>query len=971
MSVKSSVEFFEIIEKSKLLSSDQLAAARRLSESETDPKSMARRMIRDGFLNKWQAMHLLSGRSALMLGKYKLLDQSDSGSGPRVLLAKDPEGERLVALVMLGGSRASRSPETVAQQIENASKLIDLKHKSIQPTLAVESEGNRCFLVVPPPTGQPLRKLLQEQGPLPAERVVDYMSRIGEALSYAADHGVTHGDLRLENLQVDEQGVLRVMHLGVAGLVGSIEGKDGAGESGSDAHRADLAGLANVLFGLLTGKPSKTPPGVTSLLEERPDVPKPLIKCFDRLTSSDPNTRYGSMSDLVEDLRAVARPKPPPVPEAKSRIAKQQQAQKASQFVAEPVAEPLEALPMPLPEIQADEAQDEPGSTSPVPAAGPHKEIAVVKDAEASGRTSPAKAAGSPEKIVVTGAAKASGVQPAGAEGLKIKTPKRRAGDSSGLRRPASRRKAGRSKTIDKKVYVIGGAALAGLVLLAAVVWFAMNLISRDDPTQVARTDGDPTMAADPDSSDPVDPSASSEESDPEPNVLSRGLPEESDPELPITTAVPTPVAEPPEPSEPDTQADSQEVSSPDSPDDSATAERSETDAGAAVSATEADESSETDEPLAMADDEPGDSEPEDAPEPASVDEQESEAAVAEETPSAPVMPDMAPFADLASHVDLPAVDSPGALEPTMLGVVHTIRTRQGQCYIRMRGGEHALRGNRVFSMRNSDRGTADWDWDINLRDGSEGTEIKIAHLTLNDEFELQFRWMPAAQNDSAAAHLMNCVLAMTCRGQTHTLALRQPVQATGLDVNLKEAVNRHAIKLANAPDPDRIRLEIKDVRGSGFAVEPHRVLPVERSEAWIKLDEGGGMLSLRLEVDMRRDLQLTFTPHAQWNADARPERINVRQLPQLGNQQMAAVNQWAAMVQKYQAFMKSKASEQEKKQAAQHLRNFENELKLAQEGLSRFEQFEQTLEQARLEIIFRVFFDADGSETDLLLAGS
>jgi hypothetical protein len=68
---------------------------------------------------------------------------------------------------------------------------------------------------------------------------------------------------------------------------------------------------------------------------------------------------------------------------------------------------------------------------------------------------------------------------------------------------------------------------------------------------------------------------------------------------------------------------------------------------------------------------------------------------------------------------------------------------------------------------------------------------------------------------------------------------------------------------------------------------------------------------------------------------------------------------------------MKSKAPEEEKKQAAQHLRNYENELTISQDKLTKFQAFEQMLEKNSPQIEFRVFYDADGSEIDLLVAGS
>jgi hypothetical protein len=123
------------------------------------------------------------------------------------------------------------------------------------------------------------------------------------------------------------------------------------------------------------------------------------------------------------------------------------------------------------------------------------------------------------------------------------------------------------------------------------------------------------------------------------------------------------------------------------------------------------------------------------------------------ESAAKPKPPEKAPFADMPDRVDLPALNASDALEPKVLGLVHTVRTREGQCYLRMRGGEGALRGNRVLSMRSADSGTAERDWDINLRDGSGGAEVTVARLSLNDQNQLVFQWLPAAQQDSAAGH--------------------------------------------------------------------------------------------------------------------------------------------------------------------------------------------------------------------------
>ena len=501
--------------------------------------------------------------------------------------------------------------------------------------------------------------------------------------------------------------------------------------------------------------------------------------------------------------------------------------------------------------------------------------------------------------------------------------------------------------------YIIGGASLGGIVLVTAAVFLVMSMMSGGGQVQVA--EGPPAAETIGDSggtaTDPVDDA----ESDPGLNLESDPLPEETDP---VLTMTPTPVAPPPETVAPESAGSGATETVPadtmPATGDSGgteTTSKPAAEPGATATPDAPSEPPATDEPKPESPAEGAKQEPE-KPKP--------------ESPAKPKPPAKKAFAELPPVVSLPALDSPEALEPKTLGSIYA--TRDDQCFIRMRGGEHAIKGNRVFAMRNAEGGTAERDWEINLRDSSAAGEVKIANLALNDKFQLVFQWQAAAKDDPAAAHLINCALSMTSRGDTHVVFLRQPMQTPELEIDLKEAATRHSMKFDMLPDPDKIRLELRSVKGVKHTIEPQPVMNAEKGEAWIKLQDGGGMVSLKVETDMKRDLQMTFTPHVRLNPDGKPERLVVRQVQSAKTQLQAAVNQWGMLVQQGQAIMKSKAPEQQKKQAEQYLRNYENELKISQENLTKFEAFEKMLEEFKPQINFRVFYDADGSEINLLI---
>src|SRR5690242_12071573 len=99
--VESVAALLSAIEKSNLLAPESLAKVRETAAALTDPKAVARALIKDGTLTRWQADQLVHGYHRLTFGKYKLLDQLETTPTGRVYLAEHAQMGRRHALKVL------------------------------------------------------------------------------------------------------------------------------------------------------------------------------------------------------------------------------------------------------------------------------------------------------------------------------------------------------------------------------------------------------------------------------------------------------------------------------------------------------------------------------------------------------------------------------------------------------------------------------------------------------------------------------------------------------------------------------------------------------------------------------------------------------------------------------------------------------------------------------------------------------
>src|SRR5277367_1327914 len=132
------------------------------------------------------------------LGPYEILAPIGAGGMGQVWKARDPRLDRIVAIKV--------SSEQFSERFElEARAVAALNH----PHICQLYDVGPNYLVMEFVDGAPLK------GPLPLEKAVDYAVQILEALDAAHQKGITHRDLKPDNILVTKQGI-KLLDFGLA-----------------------------------------------------------------------------------------------------------------------------------------------------------------------------------------------------------------------------------------------------------------------------------------------------------------------------------------------------------------------------------------------------------------------------------------------------------------------------------------------------------------------------------------------------------------------------------------------------------------------------------------------------------------------------------------------------------------------------------------------------------------------------------
>jgi len=212
-----------------------------------------------------------------------------------------------------------------------------------------DDDRSRVYMVMEWVPGRLLRKILAEQHTFAPERAIRLTLRILDALDYIHSRGVTHRDMKPENVMVDDDDNIKLIDFGIASSAGArrltfakfsptmgtpdyispeqVKGKRGDG-------RSDLYALGVMLYEMLTGKVPFTGANPFLIMNDRllnppvpprevdPSITPELQEIIYRALERDPKNRYATARDFARDLEhpeAVGVPDRPELRDWKHR----------------------------------------------------------------------------------------------------------------------------------------------------------------------------------------------------------------------------------------------------------------------------------------------------------------------------------------------------------------------------------------------------------------------------------------------------------------------------------------------------------------------------------------------------------------------------------------------------------------------------------------------------------------------------
>jgi len=260
------------------------------------------------------------------VGVYEIVAALGAGGMGEVYRARDTRLERDVALKILP-RQLSSDPSSLARFEREARQIAALNHPNIVAIFDTGRENGTAYIVTELVDGTTLRRMQ-----LSIRKVADIGAQVADALAAAHRSGLTHRDVKPDNVMVTRDGRVKLLDFGIAkatvaseGLtvsqtsIGSTLGTPGymAPEqvrAGVVDQRTDIFALGVLLYEMLAGAPPfkrETPPEMmtATLHVDPPDLPAGVPDAFQRVVrrclEKSPDERFQSAEDLAFALRQL------------------------------------------------------------------------------------------------------------------------------------------------------------------------------------------------------------------------------------------------------------------------------------------------------------------------------------------------------------------------------------------------------------------------------------------------------------------------------------------------------------------------------------------------------------------------------------------------------------------------------------------------------------------------------------------
>jgi serine/threonine protein kinase/tetratricopeptide (TPR) repeat protein len=268
-------------------------------------------------------------KGTTLAGRYTIVEELGRGGMGVVYKAEDTRLKRTVALKFLP-PELTHIPDVKERFMREAQAAAGLHHPHICTVYELDEADETIFISMAYIEGQSLKKKI-ESGPLELEEALKITTQVAEGLQEAHKKGVVHRDIKSANIMIDERGQAKIMDFGLARMTGTTLLTQEGTAMGTIAYmspeqargeevdlRTDIWSLGVVLYEMLSRqlpfKGDHEQAVVYSILKEkpkpvpdlRPDIPASIEQVVYRALEKNPEERYQSLDELLDDLKSIS-----------------------------------------------------------------------------------------------------------------------------------------------------------------------------------------------------------------------------------------------------------------------------------------------------------------------------------------------------------------------------------------------------------------------------------------------------------------------------------------------------------------------------------------------------------------------------------------------------------------------------------------------------------------------------------------
>jgi eukaryotic-like serine/threonine-protein kinase len=262
----------------------------------------------------------------VLSGRYKLEAKLGSGGMSTVYLARDTTLDRQVAVKVMH-REMSEQADQLQRFRQEARAVAKLSHPNVVAVIDAGEDGGHPYIVFEYVQGETLKQRINRIGALDAQEALAYAIEIARGLTVAHARNMVHRDIKPQNVLIDSEGRAKLTDFGISrqleqdGMTatGRVLGTtDYVAPEQAMGHpvdqRSDVYSLGVVLYEMLVGQvpfhaDSQVGVAMKHVNEELPDVQqrRPELSAaaamtVERATAKDPNDRYQSAGELIDDL---------------------------------------------------------------------------------------------------------------------------------------------------------------------------------------------------------------------------------------------------------------------------------------------------------------------------------------------------------------------------------------------------------------------------------------------------------------------------------------------------------------------------------------------------------------------------------------------------------------------------------------------------------------------------------------------